>query len=77
MEAVVLEGLINGEPRMAATLAKSVKYAGVKATNQDILQQLAAELVSLIERSKDLDCKRYGYEGISTVVHNNPELLRD
>lgn len=77
MASVVLEGLSKGDPRMAATLAKSVKYAGVKATDQDILRELAAELVSLIERSKDLECKRYGYEGISTVVHNNPELLRD
>ena len=37
MESVVLEGLKQGNTRMAATLAKSVKYAGVRATDELIL----------------------------------------
>ena len=60
---------------MVATLAKSVKYSGVAATDSVILGIIASQLTTLVETSKDLDVKKNAYEGISTIIHNIPLLM--
>jgi cullin-associated NEDD8-dissociated protein 1 len=76
MEKVISEGLNSGNPKMIATLAKSFKYSGIRATDELMLQIMSKELARLLLENSDLEVKRNTYEAVATIIHNNAGLMK-
>src|SRR3569833_15804 len=58
-----------------ATIVKSFKYGAAKDTNQQQLETVVGDLVSMIQ-DKDLSVKKNALEALNSVVHNHPNALR-
>lgn len=59
-----------------STYAKSFKYSGVAATSDMMLSLITEDLIRLI-RDENLDVKKHAIEGLTTIVHNKQDAVRD
>jgi cullin-associated NEDD8-dissociated protein 1 len=73
-------GLLKGDLKMKATIAKSVKYSGQKLSSQGIQTEfykiVANNLISLA-RESDPEVKKNALEGLTTIVHQNWTIVAD
>eukprot|EP00349_Pseudokeronopsis_sp_Brazil_P001033 CAMPEP_0202963642 /NCGR_PEP_ID=MMETSP1396-20130829/7659_1 /ASSEMBLY_ACC=CAM_ASM_000872 /TAXON_ID= /ORGANISM="Pseudokeronopsis sp., Strain Brazil" /LENGTH=341 /DNA_ID=CAMNT_0049685041 /DNA_START=2492 /DNA_END=3517 /DNA_ORIENTATION=+ len=59
-----------------ATVVKSFKYGGAKDTDPMNLEMVLMDLVGLVN-DKDLAVKRHALESLNSIVHNQPQILKN
>lgn len=74
--SAVDNGLKQGDTRKKATIAKSVKYSGQKATDNAHFKTVALDLIQLKSES-DPEVKKNALEGLTTIVHSNWQHVSD
>jgi len=74
--SAVDNGLKTGDALKKSTIAKSVKYSGQKATENQHFKTVALDLIKLKSES-DPEVKKNALEGLTTIVHSNVQLVRD
>ena len=76
--ASVDDGLLKGNSRVKATIAKSVKYSGQTAKRGEfaLYTRVATSLIQLSKES-DPDVKKNALEGLTTIVHTNWQIVRE
>jgi hypothetical protein len=74
--AAVDNGLKTGDALKKSTIAKSVKYSGQKATENQHFKTIAVDLIKL-KTETDPEVKKNALEGLTTIVHSNVQLVSE
>lgn len=79
MMSSIDKGFKSNDVKTKATIAKSVKYSGQKAKeedHQDWYHELARLLINLRSEA-DPEIKKNALEGLKTIAHNNWQVMKD
>lgn len=70
------QGLKSDKALLRSTIAKSFKYGGTKDTNEEILELFLNDLIMMV-KDKDLQVKKNSIEGLNTIVHYQPNTIKN
>lgn len=68
--------LTGSDSLIKATVARSVKYAGIRISD-DLMYSMLVQSLTGLQKESDPEVKRFALEGLTSIVHTNWQIVRD